>query len=144
MAETQEAFEGWVILELMGHRRLGGYVREQEIAGGAFLRIDVPGPNGGEVAATQFYAPGAVYCITPTTEAIARAVAFRSQPEPVQRWELPAPRPSEPSPESWAFVFCGVCGRQLETARTEAVCDRCRDEQDDRWHVEDEDEQDGQ
>lgn len=35
-------FAGWAILELMGHRRLGGYVTEQEIAGTASLRIDVP------------------------------------------------------------------------------------------------------
>ena len=43
MTEERKAFEGWAILELMGHRRLGGLVTEQEIAGAAFLRIDVPG-----------------------------------------------------------------------------------------------------
>ena len=92
MDETaKEAFEGWCVLELMGHRNLGGYVKEQEIAGHGFLRIDIPGPDGTPVA-TQFYSPSAVYAITPTTEEMARAVATRYQPEPVQRWELPAPR----------------------------------------------------
>lgn len=68
MQTTQErkaAFEGWVILELMGHRRLAGYLREETVAGAAFVRIDVPGDKG--AIATQFYSPSAVYCITPTT-----------------------------------------------------------------------------
>jgi hypothetical protein len=38
----QATFEGWVILELMGHRRLAGYLSEQQIGGASFLRIDVP------------------------------------------------------------------------------------------------------
>lgn len=80
----------WAVLELMGHRRLAGYLTEQEVAGAAFIRIDVPGDEG--ATATQFYAPAAVYCITPTTEEIARAVAKRDRPEPVSRWELPAPK----------------------------------------------------
>lgn len=118
---------GWAILELMGHRRLAGYVSEQEIAGAAFIRVDVPGTGpcqrcsgqgglqevdldrrpvytedpcgacgglGAAVHATQYYSAAAVYCITPTTEAMARAVAIRNIPAPVQRWELPA-EPSE-------------------------------------------------
>lgn len=40
---SEEAFEGWVVLELMGHRKLGGYLKEQEIGGVSMLRIDVPG-----------------------------------------------------------------------------------------------------
>jgi len=80
-------FVGWAILELMGHRRLAGYLSEQTIGGASFLRLDVPG-EGDATIATQFYAGAAVYCITPTTETIARAVAKRSDPAPVQRWEL--------------------------------------------------------
>lgn len=97
--EKKASYEGWSILELMGHRRLGGYVREQELAGHGFIRIDVPKKDGdaGELVATQFYSPGSVYCLTPTTEAMARAVAASSQPTPVHRWELPAPeRANEP------------------------------------------------
>jgi hypothetical protein len=81
-----EKFEGWCVLELMGHRRLAGYVTEQEIAGAGMFRIDLPGED--KPVATQFYSPAAVYCLTPTTEEIARAIAKRNQPEPVQRWEL--------------------------------------------------------
>ncbi len=87
MTADISGFVGWSILELMGHRRLAGYLSEQTIAGASFLRLDVPG-EGDAVIATQFYAGAAVYCITPTTEAIARAIAKQSEPSPVQRWEL--------------------------------------------------------
>lgn len=83
------AFEGWAILELMGHRRLAGYLSEQEVAGAAFVRVDVPG-DGEDPVATQLYSASAVYCITPTTEEVARAVATNHKPRPVARWELPA------------------------------------------------------
>lgn len=127
--DTRTSFEGYAILELMGHRRLGGYLREETIAGAAFIRIDVPehpwvdGCTCGsdhpesadheehtpvchmfreendtallDVAATQFYAPSAVYCITPTTEQMARLAAQTVLVELVQEWEArwlqPAP-----------------------------------------------------
>ena len=97
---NETSFEGWAILELMGHRRLAGYVREQELAGGAFLRIDVPAtvepdgdragdpPLADDVVATQFYSASAIYCVTPTTYATARLVAAQARPQPVHEWEL--------------------------------------------------------
>jgi len=87
-------FEGWAILELMGHRRLAGYLSEVSLAGGSFVRIDVPTDINKSV--TQFYSAAAIYCITPTSEETARAVAKGAQPAPVQRWELPPARPPEP------------------------------------------------
>ena len=72
--------EGWVILELMGHRRLSGYASEVEVAGAKFLRLDVPSPRQGEApTATQFYSAAAIYCITPTSEELARQVAAANQ-----------------------------------------------------------------
>lgn len=104
MNETP-VFAGWMIVEIMGHRRLGGYVTEQQIAGAGFLRIDVPGPDGTPLA-TQFYPPASVYAITPCSEEAARAVAKANQPEPVHHYELPAPRvgrdeyPADPDEEA--------------------------------------------
>lgn len=104
MSATEHAtiVEGWAILELMGHRRFAGKLTETEFAGGTFLRLDIPGPDG-EPTATQLYSPASVYCITFTTEETARAVAQRSQPAPVQRWELPAapPAPETGDDEDW-------------------------------------------
>ncbi len=94
-------FEGWAVVELMGHRKLAGYVREQQVAGAGFLRIDVPG-DGDESIATQIYSPGAIYCLTPVTEELARRVAKTYRPEPVTRWEipaLPAPRATGGAPD---------------------------------------------
>jgi hypothetical protein len=89
MAETETSIDGWAILELMGHRRLGGRVSEATIAGGDFIRIDVPHPNeSGVFTAAQFYSPAAVYAITPTTEEVACAIA-RAVPG----------HPRSPSPE---------------------------------------------
>lgn len=85
-----EPVQGWFIIELLGHRRLAGYLTEQTIAGAGFLRVDVPGPNGdGDPIATQYFAPSSVYTLTPTTEAMARRVAESCRFQPVQQWELP-------------------------------------------------------
>ncbi|HET7386879.1 MAG TPA: hypothetical protein VFJ19_09490 [Nocardioidaceae bacterium] len=89
MSGNGDAFEGHAVLELMGHRRLAGFLSEQQIGGASFLRIDVPC----DPPATQFYAPSAVYAITPCSEETARQVAAMSRPAPVQRWELPAAPP---------------------------------------------------
>ena len=89
MTETP-TFAEWVILEILGHRRLAGYLTEQQVAGHGFLRLDIPGDDSEVFAATQLYAPTSVYAIHPTTEAIARQVAKSCRPAPVQRWELPA------------------------------------------------------
>jgi hypothetical protein len=88
--KEEATFEGYCILEIMGRRRLAGFVREVTIAGAGFLRIDVPGPDD-TTAMTAYYPPASVYALTPTTEAIARAVAQRNPEGPVTRWELPPP-----------------------------------------------------
>lgn len=94
-----KTFKDWAILELMGHRRLAGMVSDVQIGGASFLRIDIPGE---ETAITQFYSPQAVYCITPCTEAVARAIAKECE-APVSKWDLPQlyeGKVTEP--------FCGV------------------------------------
>lgn len=86
--EAEGAFNAWVILELLGHRRICGLMTEVEIAGAKFLRIDIY-PEGAMVAdATQFYSPSSVYAITPTTEKTARKLANSREIGPVQPWEV--------------------------------------------------------
>lgn len=101
-APQEPPFAQWCVLELMGHRRLGGHLTEQTIAGASFLRIDIPGED--DTSVTQLYSTAAVYAITPTTEAIARAVAAANQPQPVHQWELPARDPLYPGDASAADV----------------------------------------
>ena len=90
---TQDQFDEWCILELMGGRRLAGKVTEATVAGGAFLRIDVFGEDKDAPAlATQFYSPSSVYAMTPTTEAVCRRFAeARGASEPVSKWDLELP-----------------------------------------------------
>jgi hypothetical protein len=123
-SEEKSAFEGWAILELMGHRRLAGYLSEQAIGGASFIRIDVPG-DGDTKIATQFYSGAAVYCITPTTEAIARAVAKRSEPAPVQRWELAPELPAATEP--WEARDAFQDGDDDETVNQDDDDDATRD-----------------
>jgi len=94
--EDKSTYAEWSILELMGHRKLGGFVRETQIAGAGMLRIDIPGADG-QPAITQYYPPNSMYGLTPVTEAMARAVAAHNVPQPVARWELPAAQTARPS-----------------------------------------------
>lgn len=65
-----EAFKGWAVLELMGHRIRAGEVSEVEIAGGKMLRIDIHCDDG--VVLTEYYSTSAIYALRPCSEEIAR------------------------------------------------------------------------
>ena len=91
--DTGSGFEGFCIVEIMGHKRLAGYVREVEIGGSPMLRVDVDVVGGREM--TQYYNPAAIYCLTPTTEETVRRLIGMNQDEPVRPWELPAPQEDE-------------------------------------------------
>lgn len=67
----EKTYEGWAIVELMGHRQTAGHVRGEMVGGAMLLRIDTPGVDGKAVA-TQYYGGSAIYCLTPCDEATAR------------------------------------------------------------------------
>lgn len=85
MADT--AFEGWAVLELMGHRQRFGFVREVELAGGKMIRIDIPVNATDHI--TEYYGCPALYAIRPATEEIVRAEMKRygDDPRPVRPLE---------------------------------------------------------
>lgn len=77
-----QSFEGWAMVELMGHRQRIGFVREVEMFGGKLLRIDIP-IEGGDV--TEFYGCSSVYSLRPCSEEIAKdAVKRHGDPRPVR------------------------------------------------------------
>ena len=81
---TEPAYEGWAILEIMGHRVRPGYVKEVEMAGGRMIRIDIP---VGEDHVTEFYGASAIYALRPSTEELVRDAIKRSygaDPRPVR------------------------------------------------------------
>jgi hypothetical protein len=143
LSEPSEPFDSFAILELFGHRRLAGRVRSVEVAGAGMFRIDIPASDG-SVAATQFYAPAAVFSLTPTTEEVARAAAARSGDAPVtlalalpsaQRWhpfvlDSTTERCQDPATER-----CGLCGEKPDyyLHHQGEVHDDDEDDPDDDW-----------
>lgn len=77
----------WGVVELFGHVREAGRIAEVERYGGKMLQLDVLDGEG-EIRATQLIGHGAIYRLTPTDEATARAAAVRLHP-PVWRCERP-------------------------------------------------------
>lgn len=75
----------WAIIELFGHQQIAGQITEQVIAGGPFLRVDVPEIDG-KGGFTRFYGAAAVYSITPVAEEVARLAVRRIATPPVTVW----------------------------------------------------------
>lgn len=86
--KPKETFSEWCLVELFGHQKIVGKVSEATMAGGAFLRVDVPAFNGSP-AFTRFYSPGSIYSISPISEQMARDLMMSYRNEPVSRFELP-------------------------------------------------------
>lgn len=126
MSESEKPYEGWAIVELLGHRRLGGRVCQAEQYGVAMLRVDVPGDDG-EIVATQFCGGSSIYALTPCSEDAAKAVAKSNRPEPVTRWELPALA----APEGHQIELkCYGCGERIKVrwGTMRALCGDCADQ----------------
>jgi hypothetical protein len=92
---SEAAFEGWVIVELFGRRRVAG----RGTADGPLLRatrmlIDIYDGDAETPAATQLVSLPA-YCVTPCTEATARHLGASTLRDsmPVAQWELPSAAP---------------------------------------------------
>lgn len=116
MTEAQQAkFEGWAVVEVMGHQRYAGYVTTEAYGQAVLFRIDVPeiperehelksgrySPDGkylrpgtkvteGSVQAyTKLIGSGSIYAITPCTqEAAIRAVEAMTE-RPLLKVDVP-------------------------------------------------------
>lgn len=85
---SEKRFEQWCILEILGHQRFAGLVTEQSLGGSSFVRIDVP-ESDGKPAFTKLFGAGSIYCITPVTEEVARAMAKQLGQQPMSVWDIP-------------------------------------------------------
>ncbi len=97
MSEDQGKFEGWAIIEMMGHRREIGYVTTEHFGAASLFRVDSPvfeerefeltrpqwvdgqqAPVGSKVKRTAIPAksclvgPSSIYALNPCTEETAR------------------------------------------------------------------------
>ena len=72
----------WGIAELMGHKVVAGLLSKSEMLGKPMLRVDVPATSA-YPAFTQMYGESAIYCVTFTSEEVARRTAEANQVNPV-------------------------------------------------------------
>lgn len=79
--EAGKPFEGWAIVEVMGHRRLAGYVTEEIRFGVPMLRVDVPRSEPGTEPVTQFYPGTALFSVTPCTAEVVLRMRQRATVE---------------------------------------------------------------
>lgn len=84
MNDNMDTFDQFCILEVVGHRRLGGRVRAVSIGGIPLLQIDVFRADGPPV--TQYYGAASIFALTLSTEEAAR-VASQFVP-PVSAYEI--------------------------------------------------------
>lgn len=85
---TETKFDSWALVELFGHQRIVGRVTEATLAGGAFIRVDVP-EDGERPAFTRFFGPSAIYGISPLSESVAMQLLKSTRLAPVNEYELP-------------------------------------------------------
>lgn len=89
--QTNEKFEQWCIVEIMGHNVFAGFVSERTLGGTAMIQVDVPEVDEEHPAFTKLFSSNAIYAISPTTEAHAREAARRIRQRPVTLYILPQP-----------------------------------------------------
>jgi len=119
----------WAVIELFGHDRLAGYVTEEEVAGEAFVRVDVPGkgPDG----FSKLFGQKAIYSITPVAEEVALEMVERFASRPLGVWtpsvrrELPPP--TVDADDDVVEVHCIGCGEIWPDSGTYA-CPACGSE----------------
>ena len=114
----QSSFEGWAVIELLGHRKEVGFVTTQAFGSAVLFRVDVPelperdyvletpgyGENGNgsrwcpegtkvrrgaSPARSCLVAPGSLYAINPCSEEAAMKVIERNVARPLLILELP-------------------------------------------------------
>jgi hypothetical protein len=116
--------ETWAIIEVMGHQRYAGFVRQVPMGGAVMIRVDVPAlpekqdkytyydyDRGGAAVEktrtlpavptfTKFLGVAAIFAITPCTEEVARAAVERMRAVPAAELSMP---PRRALPDSRAY-----------------------------------------
>lgn len=78
----------WGILEILGHRKLAGLLKQEQILGTSLIRIDCYSQDREKPLFTQYYSPQSVFSLLPCSEEVAKKYTDSCQFVPVQKWEL--------------------------------------------------------
>lgn len=93
MTTEVKTFEGWAVLEIMGHNKFAWLVSVETIAGHGFIRIDVPEvdlENGMKLLAfTKIFGAGSIYAISPCTEETAREFVKHYRARAFSEYSIP-------------------------------------------------------
>lgn len=87
MSTEKETIEQFAVVEMMGHRKIAGAVKQSELAPGALIRVDVFGANG-EIERTEHVGSSAIYDITICSEQTAKAAAIAHNPQPSFAYDI--------------------------------------------------------
>ena len=79
-----------MLVELLGHHKIAGFVTEEEKWGQVLMRVDIPTTvkDGKLEFTTQFYGTHALYCATPINETDAIHLAKTYRPRPFDKFDL--------------------------------------------------------
>jgi hypothetical protein len=109
----------WMLVELLGHNRVAGFVTEEQRFGQVLLRIDIPTEINFETKkmgyTTQLYGTHALYCATPINESDAIQLARSLRPKPFDKFDLHR----ESNRNLDEFKNCPDCGGLMN------VCSEC-------------------
>ena len=151
MSDVQQArFEGWAIVDVLGHQRYVGYVTTEAYGQAVLFRVDVPaleerervtkrpgyGEDGkywpagttvkeGAVAGyTKLVGSGSIYTLTPCSKDAAIAALEDAQRRPLMSVQLPPERALAARDPDNDTDLCPVCHE------VECVCDSAEDDYD--------------
>jgi hypothetical protein len=106
--DQTERFDSWAIVDIFGHQKFAGRVTEQAIGGASFVRIDVPECDNAP-AYTKLFGAAAIYCITPSTEELARKAVKYCRSEPISVYIPPDQKQLPGRPCQHGLFSCEQC-----------------------------------
>ncbi len=87
MEKKLEFFETWALLEIMGHVKIAGKIRERNVFGVVMCEIEVPA-IGNVPAWSKMYGGASIYSVTPLSEEDAKRKAEMLSAKPYETWEI--------------------------------------------------------
>lgn len=93
----EKTSEQFAVVEMMGHRKIAGAIKQSELAPGALIRVDVFGADG-HIERTEHVGSSAIYDITICSEQTAKAAAIAHNPQPSFAYDILRERPERQLP----------------------------------------------
>src|ERR1700746_2476734 len=141
MEEGTAKFEGWAVVEMMGHQRVVGFVTTEHYGAAALFRVDTPelperdfllkqpeyvggkwAPAGASVRRplsppqTKLVGPGSIYAITPCTEETALKAVENMMSRPLILLSIPENAKPLLVPGDLGEDICEDCGQSVDIA----------------------------